>query len=121
MPGVAGFGHKKAPECVIGGYALRSSFWANARSTPGGSGLLESAYWLVAPSASTANNYFRFIIRGPEKRFRQCLTPVLVGGHFVGDHQYRPALVMAQPGPHRAVQCFREAMGEAAFRSADNN
>jgi hypothetical protein len=109
------YGHKKAPECVIGGYALRSSSWGKPGVHLGGTGLLDSAYWLVLASASTSNNYFRFTFSAlnsaPVTACRRSRL-VLVGWHPVGNNQDGAALVVNQPGANCTVQGFREPMGE---------
>jgi hypothetical protein len=84
----------------------------------GGTGLLESAYWLVLPSASTSNNYFRFTFSAlnsaPVTACRRS-RPVLVGWHPVGNNEDRAALVVDQPGANRPVQGFGEPVGETTL------
>jgi hypothetical protein len=66
--GVAVEEHKKAPECVIGGYALRSSIWANSPVIAAGFFCLNQLTCQYGRPLPPRITTFALLFRPPENR-----------------------------------------------------
>ena len=124
---LAASGHKKAPECVIGGYALRSSFWGR-RFPPANTSLLAGKGSAPPPRITTFALLFRGWIlprqhrelRGFERRnSRRNRLHGRVSGRATD--QDGPVLVVAEPVTHRPVKRLRDPVRPAALGRAHDD